>query len=186
MNPEKFQQSASSSSKATPELSRRYFLKKASQLGLAATSPILIIPNANEATAQIDENIEFRRPHSFTEFPAEIVPTKFGIKAVMDDDFTRDYPTRIKAAMEQGAVFGGKFALAEIGNGTMGQFGFIVDMTNGKVYRIPYAFLGYEFRLDSRLLIINPKSFDDEFGQADQFQEEYWEWDGKSFIQLIE
>jgi hypothetical protein len=54
------------------------------------------------------------------------------------------------------ANFGGHYTFVYWGCGSSCQSSFLVDRKTGKIYDSPGASLGYDFRADSKMLIVNP------------------------------
>jgi hypothetical protein len=65
-----------------------------------------------------------------------------------------------KGAAKDGVHFNGAFTLISWGCGTDCQIGVAVDRTNGAIYPLPDAVTGYEFSIESSLLIVNPNPSD--------------------------
>jgi hypothetical protein len=88
--------------------------------------------------------------------------------------------------------FAGHFILADCGCGTLCHDPAIVDATTGRVCFLhdfdEYAPATYTFRLDSRLLIVNPPEdgpgIDGGTETPDWYLPEYWVWDGTRFHRL--
>ena len=88
------------------------------------------------------------------------VDTFTGKRAAIDyssNRTARRFRSAINGSIEKfGMNFAGRYNLARWGCGTSCQNGAITDLKTGKVYDIPSASLDYEFRNDSRLLVVNP------------------------------
>ena len=69
-----------------------------------------------------------------------------------------DFRTRIAEGSRQPANFAGQCVVVEWGCGSGCQTGAILDLQNGKIYDLPSAQLGYEYRTTSLLLVVNPPS----------------------------
>ncbi len=54
------------------------------------------------------------------------------------------------------ANFAGHYTFVDWGCGSPCQSSLLIDRTTGRIYDSPTASLGYEFRIDSRMLIVNP------------------------------
>jgi hypothetical protein len=68
-----------------------------------------------------------------------------------------NFRTVLRSAFSQDhANFAGHYSFVYWGCGTTCQSSSIIDRKTGKVYDSPGASLGYDFRVDSRLLIANP------------------------------
>lgn len=84
----------------------------------------------------------------FREEPAEV---DFGTAS-----WARRYQTALRKGTSAGANFAGHYALVSWGCGTACQQSAIVDVITGRIYPGPMSSSGYGFRLDSRLLVVNP------------------------------
>jgi hypothetical protein len=70
--------------------------------------------------------------------------------------YGKSYKTASRQAADKGADFAGHYAFARMGCGTNCQVSTIIDLTTGKVYAGPVASGGYDFKLDSKMIIVNP------------------------------
>ena len=75
-----------------------------------------------------------------------------------------------------GSNFSGHFNLARWGCGTNCINGAITDLQTGLVYDIPPASLDYQFRSNSRLLVINPPDTSGYFDDCSYCKPELWLW----------
>lgn len=90
----------------------------------------------------------------------------------------RTFRTRLREGVAGGPNFAGHFALVEWGCGSGCQAGAIVDVRTGRVYDLPEATgFGTSYRLDSRLLVLNPPEVVFEVVGPDG---DIPEWGGKS------
>jgi len=102
----------------------------------------------------------------------------------------RVYRTRISEEYKQNGVnFAGHYSFAYWGCGSPCTGCAIVDVRTGKVYSGPDSGFGYNFRKESKLLIVNPKDTVSNSGQNPWdvvYKEELWVWIDKSkkFIKL--
>jgi len=78
-----------------------------------------------------------------------------------------------------GMNFAGHYNLARWGCGTSCQNGAITDLQTGRVYDIPTASLDYEFRKDSRLLVVNPPDSTGYYDYCRYCEPELWVWNEK-------
>lgn len=67
-----------------------------------------------------------------------------------------DFRTRIRNGYEDTVKFAGKYCFVSWGCGSPCQMAVIIDATTGKIYAVPQATQGYNYRTDSRMLIVNP------------------------------
>ena len=75
-----------------------------------------------------------------------------------------------------GSNFSGHYNLARWGCGTNCINGAITDLQTGLVYDIPPASLDYQFRSNSRLLVINPPDSSGYFDDCSYCKPELWLW----------
>lgn len=64
---------------------------------------------------------------------------------------------RLELANEKEVNFDGAFTLTSWKQGMVKWVGAIIDRSDGAVYTLPPALYGYKYRLNSSLLIVNPK-----------------------------
>lgn len=70
---------------------------------------------------------------------------------------TKNFRTRLKEAYRADTSnFAGHFTFVYWGCGSPCQSSLLLDRRTGKIYDSPGASLGYDFRTDSRMLIVNP------------------------------
>ncbi len=99
---------------------------------------------------------------SFEDYPATIYRGKLHDPHLVRRDCSElnafwCFRTRLKeAAREDGITFAGSFTVAIWGCGTECQSGAVIDRKSGTMFWLPTASLGYDYRADSRLLIVNP------------------------------
>lgn len=137
-----------------------------------------------------DGSLDIRRkfnPHK--KFGDFWVPERLKGKPVTVLDFSTSkygklYKTASKKAIEKGAVFAGQFAFASVDCGTGCYACTIIDLKTGKVYDGPHASSGYRYKINSRLLIINPPQADGFYTPCDYCDPELYVWTGKSFKKI--
>ena len=137
-----------------------------------------------------DGSLDVRRkfkPHK--NFGDYWVPGRFKGKPATVLDFSTSkygklYKTASKKAIEKGAVFAGEFAFASVDCGTGCYACTIIDLKTGKVYDGPHASSGYKYKINSRLLIINPPQADGSYTPCDYCDPELYLWTGKSFKKI--
>jgi len=98
------------------------------------------------------------RLYRFRDFPAE---TAYGDQPAPVDFSThpeaRNFSSRIIAAAAAGPNFNGHYTVVEWGCGTSCQAHAIVDAVTGAVVHLgPGSLAGLDYRMDSRLLVVNP------------------------------
>lgn len=104
--------------------------------------------------------------------------------------------TKLSTALGKKANFAGKYVAVHFGCGANCHAFAFINITNGKVYFGPSAALGYEYTLNSNLLIVNPLSTLIEFygseaeatKEGDLFKSSRYIWNEKtnSFNELNE
>ncbi|MBC7850146.1 MAG: hypothetical protein H7Y31_10445 [Chitinophagaceae bacterium] len=98
--------------------------------------------------------------------------------------FAKLYRAATLLAVKQGVDFGGAYAFASIPCGLGCYSSTLTDMRNGKVYDGPHASFGYEFKTDSKLLIVNPPSADGFYEACEDCEPQLWLWTGKGFKKI--
>lgn len=95
---------------------------------------------------------------TFDNFPADtVVHGKYSDIDLRSNDWASNYRTALRKAYDSdSANFAGHYTFVSFGCGSTCLTSFIIDRRNGKVYNSPSAETGYEFRVDSRMLLVNP------------------------------
>ena len=111
-----------------------------------------------EADGQVNIWRKFKPKQTFKDYP---VSKKFGGQVPKTLNFStckygKSYKTASRQAADEGANFAGHYAFARMGCGTSCQVSTITDLTTGNVYAGPDASGGYEFQIDSKLILVNP------------------------------
>ena len=118
---------------------------------------------------------------SFSAFPAKAElkgkPAKINYSS---NKTARRYRTVINRVIENnGAEFGGVYAFARWGCGTSCQQSAVIDLRDGSVYDGPAASMGYQFKVNSRLLIVNPADSLGFIADCSYCFPEFWLWNEK-------
>lgn len=93
----------------------------------------------------------------FNDFKAEIDTKKFATLDLESNRLGKKFRSVIiKEYQNSKNLFAGHYSFISWGCGSACQMSAIVDQHNGKIYEAPNASLGYEFKADSKMLIINP------------------------------
>ena len=101
--------------------------------------------------------IKFEPHILFSDFPSDSLLTKPDSVNFMSNPLGKRFKTKIKETVEkEGVNFGGHYCFVYWGCGAPCQQSVVIDLLTGKIYYGPSAGLGYEFRKNSRMLIINP------------------------------
>ncbi len=110
------------------------------------------------------ERIKFVTKYKFEQFPVNSIETE---KSRLNlntnqNSFSRRYRTMINQTFEKEPInFAGKYVVNYWGCGSPCQVGIAINVKNGKLIEIPSASVGYRFKKNSRLLIINPPDSSD-------------------------
>ncbi len=102
--------------------------------------------------------IKFEPFISFEDFKVErIIHEKQADIDFKSYDGANHFRTRLKEAYKADtANFAGHYTFVYWGCGTSCQSSLLIDRLTGRVFDAPNANLGYEFRIDSRMLVVNP------------------------------
>jgi hypothetical protein len=102
--------------------------------------------------------IKFVTSHSFEHFRiSEIDHAKKAALDLTSNVDGRNYRTVLSNAFKaDSSNFAGHYSFVRYGTGTSALKSKIIDRQSGKVYDGPDSNHGYEFRLDSRMIITNP------------------------------
>ena len=115
-----------------------------------------------------------------------------GQKALIDyksNVTAREFRTRITEGYKQdGLNFAGHYSFVFWGCGSGCQSSAIVDLITGKVYDGPVASSLFEFKKNSRMVIVNPPESSGFYYDAPGYKPEIWIWDErlKKFMQKKE
>jgi hypothetical protein len=97
--------------------------------------------------------------------------------------YARLYKAATKKAFLKGPNFAGRyaFAISDCGNGCFAAT--VTDIKTGKVYDAPHASAGYQYKVNSSLLIVNPPPGE---SPCDYCETEYYVWTGRGFKKIGE
>ena len=121
----------------------------------------------------------------FKDFP--VSETYHGTPAPVDlnsSPIGHTFRTVLTAGAKTGPNFAGHYTIVTWGCGSTCQDFAVADAKTGKIYDVPFGSEnGTEFRLDSRLLIVNPLGYDKggDGSVADWVRIQYYEWTGEEF-----
>lgn len=94
----------------------------------------------------------------FEDYPAEKITLKPPHKIKLSSQRTHKFRTQLRQALKIRPNFSGHYVLLTWGCGSPCHEIALVSATNGSVYFAPFlGRLGEDFRLSSRLLVLNPK-----------------------------
>lgn len=100
-------------------------------------------------------------------------------------EYGKRYITMTRYGVQEGVQFAGYYAFARWGCGAPCQMCAIIDLRTGNVYAGPYATGGYEYRVDSRILVVNPPDSSGHYFANGVFPgPEQYLWTGTEFKRL--
>lgn len=94
------------------------------------------------------------------------------------------YQKATKAEVKGGPDFAGQYAFAQVSCGTDCYSSTIVDLKTGKVYAGPKSSNGYQFKINSSLLIVNPPDSKGYYPDCEICAPELYVWTGKKFKKI--
>ena len=103
-------------------------------------------------------SIKFEPYIGFDDFKIKVVDhRKYADLDIKSNIIASNYQTRLREGYKvDTANFAGHYTFVYFGCGSPCQGSLVIDRKTGKVYDSPSASLGYDFRVDSRMLIVNP------------------------------
>jgi hypothetical protein len=102
-------------------------------------------------------SVKFEPYYSFIDFKTPLYKGQIALIKYNSNRTARQFKTRISQTYkEEGLNFSGHYCFVYWGCGSPCQESAIVDLVDGKVYDGPSATQGYEYRADSRMVILNP------------------------------
>ena len=108
-----------------------------------------------------------------------------GVKPDTKSKFAQLFITRIKAAAKKDPNFAGRYSLTSWGCGTSCRSGAVINLVTGEVIELPTSSWGYEFRIHSALLILNPLAEGELAEERPWYgQPEYYLFNGKEFLEF--
>lgn len=135
----------------------------------------------NYTAAHFEPYISFCDFKAKSQFKGIKVPINFRSNIT-----ARRYKTRIiETYHSKGVNFGGHYCFVFWGCGSPCKSSAIVDLQTGKVYDGPTAELGYEYRKDSYMLIVNPPDSSGFYDDCIYCHPQIWIWNEqmKRFIE---
>jgi hypothetical protein len=138
-------------------------------------------------TIRNTDNKKISIPISYENYEVDTFSNKSENVKLSGSPTVKRFHSTIKWSIQHfGTNFGGHFNLARWGCGTSCINGAITDLKTGLVYDIPAASLGYEFRINSRLLVVNPPDSTGNYDNCSYCEPELWLWNDhkKSFERL--
>jgi len=95
---------------------------------------------------------------SFNDFPVGLIDNrKYAELDIKSNKGANYFQTRLREGYRADtANFAGHYTFVFWGCGSPCQSSMLIDRKTGKIYNAPEASLGYDFRVNSRMLIVNP------------------------------
>lgn len=128
----------------------------------------------------------FKPKKSFQDYPVREIyygdlPTKLNYRT---SSWGRMYKTMTEFGLKDGVAFAGHYAFAGWRCGSNCQGCNIIDLYSGNVYAGPDAENGYEFRVDSWIIVVNPPDTNGIYDDCAYCKPEQYLWTGSSFKRL--
>lgn len=111
-----------------------------------------------ECAAHIVEITKFEPLANFEQYPVKDIYSEKSASLDLNSSYiAREFKTTIENALREGVNFAGHYVIAGWGfTGRGGEIA-IVDIKTGKAFPFPYsAYIDFEYRKDSNLIIIDP------------------------------
>jgi hypothetical protein len=125
--------------------------------------------------------IKFKPYVRFSDFPAKITNNQIRLPIQFSSNpLAKEFRTVIKTAYTQGINFGGHYIFAEWGCGSPCKMSVLIDVKTGKVYDGASSSYGYDYRANSRMLIVNPPGSDNFYLSCAGCEPLVYIWDEKS------
>lgn len=139
-------------------------------VGFESEQVTVWVNDSNAVDKIIEAEIKFEPYISFADY---IVDDKFAesraaLKLNQDNDFW-SFRTRLRDGYKDSVNFAGNYCFVDWGCGSGCQQSAVIDARTGIIYKGPDASLGYDFKTDSRLLIVNPPSKSDEWAKSGHY-----------------
>lgn len=126
------------------------------------------------------QKLKFTSPIDYNKYPAHTFTGKRAQVNFSSNPYSRRFHSAIKFSIKRfGINFAGRYNLATWGCGTGCQSGVITDLSTGKVYNIPSATGYYDFKSNSRLLVVNPPDSNANYNICRYCEPELWIWNTK-------
>ncbi len=142
--------------------------------------------NSNIKTTVKVSRVILSQPIQKLKFTTPIEYNKYELGKFSGKPSVINYSSNINANRYRSAInwsidnfnvnFAGHYNLARWGCGTSCINGVITDLITGRVYDIPSATIDYQFKIDSRLLIVNPPDSNGFYDECNYCEPELWVW----------
>lgn len=131
------------------------------------------------ASIAIETKVDTVKVYRFEEFPTKLYKGKIAKVDVDNHPIAKNYRITVFSppTTTRELAFAGHFAVAKFQHTLEKTGGLIVDLKNGEVYELPNYALGYSYKKDSRLLIVNPPRKDGKINTCRNCGTVYWLWD---------
>jgi hypothetical protein len=150
---------------------------------LYSDNNILIIKSENS----VDTFLKFNSRINDSLFYKEPIEIKLIKKLDFSEyEYKKRFVTRIKEGVaEKGVNFAGHFCFVYWGCGSPCKLSAVVDLNTGIVYNGLSSEIGYEFRKNSKLMIVNPPDSSRWFNKNVLWQQpSQYVWTGTKFVKL--
>lgn len=137
------------------------------------------VPNTEQhsATENPVKQKRFDQPIEFSKFQVDTFRGKKRPINYKSHLLAKQFRTIITETYKnEGLNFGGHYTIATWGCGTSCQYGAIIDFKTGNVYPIPNASGGYNYKKNSRLLVVNPPDNSGYYDDCIYCVPELWVW----------
>ncbi len=124
---------------------------------------------------------------AFSDYPAQVSSASFPLIDLKSNPLGSQFKTRISEANKTLPNFAGKYSIVIWGCGTSCQVGAIIDRSTGNIVAgLPFLMQnGYESKVGSTLLVVNPYTSDmAEWQEQYPIVTYYLNWNGTSFDQV--
>ncbi|WP_395048495.1 hypothetical protein [Flavobacterium sp.] len=103
-------------------------------------------------------SIKFEPYISFNDFPVNKLPITKNVKLDLESlKEANEFRTRLQEAFKTDTInFAGHYTFVFWGCGSPCKISMVIDRLTGKIYESPTSSIGYEFKSDSKMLIVNP------------------------------
>jgi hypothetical protein len=129
------------------------------------------------AGADTPQKLKFAIPIKYEQFKVDTFTGRPAKINYSSSKTARRFRSALKWSIQTfGTNFAGHYNLSEWGCGTNCLNGAITDLKTGDVYDIPTATLNYEYKPDSKLLVINPPDSSGYYDDSFYCLPELWEW----------
>lgn len=149
---------------------------------LSKTADTIIVKDG-----QTNDTLVKYKPVAFTDYSVHFEEIKFNKKLDYSNyEYKKMYITATTDDVKANGVnFAGHFSFAYWGCGSPCKLSAVVDLKTGKVYNGLPSGIGYSFKKDSRLIVVNPPDSTNWYDITVPYAiPEQYEWTGKEFRRI--